>query len=347
MSETDLFEGISSFQNAIPIMKKLTSKEEEMVFILNQIRYKPRAIFETLKHIKEKRFNKEDQTVYFEELDKRIVGISEQSYDKLLQYVHNIVENNQILPDLSFSAKLNQLFQKSFNTQLLEYNNIFKESSECQEKIMNLFPSVIYQGIYIPDCDLSGNMDLLAIFILIEEFLYLSKESQESTRQEEQITPAFDVFGDGSSPQQVSFLNSIFNTVVIYISERKDSIVGASLYIMLLSDVLEVVEQSVIPPQSNRLENSEASNKKKPMWQVQTANDMRKTGYSELKSTRSVLPLKYSQVSDTNKPDFTRDIVRNFIKKIDSNLDDKIDAKDLISLTRKKNLIYSDEVFKN
>lgn len=346
-SETNLQEGASSFGIALQTKPHHRTKEEEIIFVRNQIRFKTKTVLETLKQIKEKKFDRENQTIYFEELDKKVVNISEIAFDKLIAYVETITENNQILPDLSHSHALNHHFSRAFGQQFTGQRNAFRENPELVNRLVSFFPSGSYESIYIPDCSLDSNIYLLIIFTLIEEYLFLNSDSASSKKEERQITPTFDTFGDELPLQQISFLNPTFNSVIVHISEQKESIVGASVYILMLSDVMENIEQlSPLVQNSLGFDFSEPSNaKKKTMKKMQTTGDLRRPMTTELKSTRIVNPPKYDHVSHTSQiPDFTRDIVRSFIRKIDSNNDDKIDAYDLIKFCKIKNLVLEDKV---
>lgn len=349
MSESDsnLFEGISSFRGGLPSIKKARTKEEELVNTLNYFRFKPKLLLDTLKSIKEKRYKSEEGKIVFEEISRSITNLTPEDFEKLIGYVQDVVENHIILPDLSSSPILNLVLSKVFASHITENKSLFTHSQDTQQRLTKLLPSTSYQGIFVPSVDLN-NFEVLLVYLFIEEYLQLNNQ-RRGTPESSTTVPAFEYLGE-EAVQQISLLNGFLNTALIYVSEKREEGLPniADVYILLLSDVVENVESSALVQNLIKFEASDNSSIKKKTRGMKYRNSGEfGAGMTAGSSMKSVIPSKYFQVSSTNKPDFTKDIVASFIKKLDRNKDDMFDAEDLIHFCRKNNLIYENQVIIN
>lgn len=99
--------------------------------------------------------------------------------ERIEKYLTGISEMKHTVPDFSSSPLLNNLFGRTFGPYIEYYKGLIHQDTDLDERLRRAIPSHSYQGLFLHDIEIAGNIDSVILFIVIKEFLMLTTKNSE------------------------------------------------------------------------------------------------------------------------------------------------------------------------
>lgn len=253
------------------------SLPEKVVHFINKFRFKSTAILQRLLRVLAADTNKENRTIQLSPQNRVIHYQEEAILDRLARYVSDIDVLNQILPDFTFSPKLQDFFMAKYGGHIRQNKGLFAgQPQEFIQRFQARFKASHFYGYYMEGVCLD-DLEQLLVQILIDEFVILNKG--QAQRQSENLLLEF---SPDFAPEQLGLLSNIFNVICVCLQEKEpqEGKASAQTYDMYILLVYTEVEEGVESPVRNAMKRKTIECKKVVFAQNLAATERRKHAQS-------------------------------------------------------------------
>lgn len=305
--------------------KTYSSLEAEIVYEINQARFKNKEFIEEIISQIMENNDPSTKTINLKEINKVIHYYDESLLQSFYKYIEENIKTFQFLEEFTFLKEINRKFCDLFKDEIKKAKKIglYPINKKNFHTLKTEIFSEAYYGYYIENITLK-NIKLILLLIILEEFIILNRKSQMNSQD---ILPNIQIENDESIKiDTICFLTNNFSTLCINLDEiakeTNNNIKAYNIYLLLLSkDYFE----------RNEDQDIEKIQSQSPMTTLPKKKFLH-------------LQKKYDKIYIPNMQ-IPKKAIQKLILTMDSDNDFKVTLQDIILFSQKHYIYFEKEVY--